>query len=472
MKKLKRTLSLTLVAAMVLGTFGISAMATDEGTTTEETPTNNEETSGSTTSASGKKEITSLKVTKKIECTQNVSLPTETFTVTMVPATGSDLFVPELDKDGNAVKDDQGNVKTTNKVSGVTVQSGPELADNDVTFTVNSSTNTSSPNGVTLTEDLSLALKTGEAFTESGIYRYVVTETIPDKATTNSEGKKSNGYVVYDTQKYTVDLYVKQDDDKNFYIYDTVLYGENATKPTNIKFTNKINTSTLTISKVLGDNTTEVKSGQLYEFKILIPVTGDTIKLDDKATTTTTTEGNAEAAAENNYVQAHIYNDNGLVIDQGDKNDEEKVRTDSEGLVKLYINGETINSDIDQYGTTFYLKADEWLVVSAPVSMIFKVKEKDYSSQDYTTTYTYNEKGTYTASLTDDASYNDGEPHDGNVLEKGTVNNQGTTVKFTNTRVIKLDTGIVLDVIPYVLILVAAAACGIVFISKKRRAVR
>jgi hypothetical protein len=205
MKKLKRTLSLTLVAAMVLGTFGISAMATDGDDTAAENPSSETEQ----TSTSGKKEITSLKVTKKIECTQNVSLPTETFTVTMVPATGSDLFVPELDKDGNAVKDDQGNVKTTNKVSGVTVQSGPELADNDVTFTVDSSTNTSNPNGVTLTEDLSLALKTGEAFTESGIYRYVVTETIPTTATT-VDGITSNGYVVYDTQKYTVDLYVNR----------------------------------------------------------------------------------------------------------------------------------------------------------------------------------------------------------------------------------------------------------------------
>jgi hypothetical protein len=464
MKKLKRTLSLTLVAAMVLGTFGISAMATDEGTTTENPSSETEQTS-----TSGKKEIKSLEVIKNITCTRNSSLPTETFTVTMVPATGDDLYVPVWNEDGTAAMEADGTTqKTTNKVSGVTVKSGKELADNDVTFTVNSSTNTSSPNGVTLTADLNLALAEGEAFTESGIYRYVVTETIPDKATTNSEGKKSNGYVVYDSKKYTVDLYVTQDDNKNFYVYDTVLYDETATKPTQIAFTNEINTAELTITKVLGTNTTEVNRGQLYEFKILIPETGDTITLEDQTTTTTETD----SITTDNYIQAHIYNSNGLVKDTGNGNDEGIQRTDADGLVKLYIKGDTIDSNIDTYGTTFYLKAGEWLEVSAPVSMIFKVQEKDYSSQDYTTTVTYDEQGTYEASKTKNAAYNTNTPQDTRVLTKGTVNTAGTTVKFTNTREIKLDTGITLDVLPYVLILVAAAACGIVFISKKRRAVR
>jgi hypothetical protein len=295
----------------------------------------------------------------------------------------------------------------------------------------------------------------------------VVTETIPEKATT-VDGKTSNGYVVYDTKKYTVDLYVTQDEDKNYYVYDTVLYDETPTKPTQIAFTNEINTAELTITKVLGTNTTEVNRGQLYEFKILIPETGDTITLEDQTTSTTETG----STTTDNYVQSHIYNSNGLVKDTGDKNDEGIQRTDADGLVKLYIKGDTIDSNIDTYGTTFYLKAGEWLEVSAPVSMIFKVQEKDYSSQDYTTTVTYDEQGTYEASKTKNAAYNTNTPQDTRVLTKGTVNTAGTTVKFTNTREIKLDTGITLDVLPYVLILVAAAACGIVFISKKRRAVR
>jgi hypothetical protein len=474
MKHLKRAMSLTLAATLIAGMFAMSAFADNEN---QEGSTGEEQTEASPSSGTAasklhttdyEKPLTELEVTKHVNYThKNVVLPTQTFTVTMVPAGDDDLYTTTKDE-GTGTE-----TKEAIKVSGVPVEAGVALKTNSVTFEVGASTDTSDPTGVDIVQKFNLTqFADGTGFTKAGVYRYVVTETLPK----DTEGKAvtNNGYIEYDPTKYIVDVFVRQNSSGAFVVTDIVLANEEATKPTSIKFTNKIDVQNLTISKKITTDTTEAKSGQLYEFEILIPIDGDSITL-------------AATDKDNNgsYFQAYILDSKGnKVIDEGSGNDENKARTDSTGLVKLYVKGQNINADIDENGTKFYLKAGEKLEVAAPVSMIFSVKEKDYTSDGYTTTINYYEDGnlattraegdTSTAvSFTMLSNYNitkDGKELESNVLPKGTVNTSGTDVVFTNKREIVADSGLYVDFIPYVLVMLIAVGGCVLFLSKKRRA--
>jgi hypothetical protein len=52
------------------------------------------------------------------------------------------------------------------------------------------------------------------------------------------------------------------------------------------------------------------------------------------------------------------------------------------------------------------------------------------------------------------------------------VNTTSTTVTFTNKRELTTPTGISVDVIPYVLVMLIAVCGAVLFISKKRRIAR
>jgi hypothetical protein len=382
----------------------------------------------------------------------------------MVPATGDDLMA----------KDDEGNATTTvDTVSGIPVQSGIALTTPSLTFNVDSSSPTSSTSGYSQTKTFAITdLANNAKFTESGIYRYIITETIPTTAT-ETNGKMSNGYVTYDTTKYVANVVVvpatttttddegKETTTTQYVVKDIVLDNGTINKPNSIEFTNHIAVADLTIAKEITRDTTEVKSGQLYEFQIMIPVKGETITLSS-----------GDSDEEGNYVQAYIYNGNTKVVDDDATDEDGIARTDENGLVKLYIKGADKDADVSE-GNTFYLKAGETLKICAPASMIFKVAEKDYTSDGYTTSYTYYEDGSLSTSTKANSSLDKVAVTSANRVIKGTVNTAGTTITFTNSREINTaNTGINLDVIPYVLILVAAAVCGVVFISKKRHAVR
>jgi hypothetical protein len=106
------------------------------------------------------------------------------------------------------------------------------------------------------------------------------------------------------------------------------------------------------------------------------------------------------------------------------------------------------------------------------------VEEADVTDEDYIQYYEYEESGKLTSTQSTTLGNNTEEPQDaidknGNcVVVKGTVNHNGTKVTYTNTRIVNVATGVSVDLIPYVLVMLIAVCGAVLFISKKRRIAR
>jgi hypothetical protein len=310
-----------------------------------------------------------------------------------------------------------------------------------------------------MTQDFELTFK--DAFDHSGIYRYVVSEVTKEEAedktvTYEKVQEQDDGamhYISYDTTEYLVDLYVDQNSKKDFVVYATSVTKKGSDKkPTDITFTNKIECGTITITKEVDG--TEYTKDEAFQFYIMIPEKGDSIVLE-----------------ESDKIYGQVYNADG---------------TKDGELIELQTKGADIDADVT-VGTPFKLKNGQSLQITAPLSMIFKVGELDYSQEGYTTEIEYEESGSYkksaTRDLDDKSNYSkptysitttDGENLTGTATcVSGTTNTKGTDVLFTNTRNISPATGINLDFVPYVVVLaLAIAAGGAVLIYKKKRTVR
>jgi hypothetical protein len=412
MKKLKQILTIALVALFALGMIPTTAFAVAETTTV--------------TASTAVKEIP---VSKTVTVSKKGTLlPTETFTISMVPATEEDL---------NPVV--EGVVVPATDAAGQTVEVGPALKDSTVTFNfgADDSTNT----GSVKQEDV-FTLDFDGSFDHTGVYRYYVTE---NEAFDEDGNKVENGYITYDTTKYIVDLYVAQNSDNSYYVKSYVVTAEDwETKPSGLDFTNAIACANLKIYKnVVG---TEYQQGELYTFRILIPVGGTTIDLD-----------------EGFELQAKIYDANGPVNDS---------RSDENGDVWLTVAGANLEADMAECATTFQLKNGEYLeILGAPVTMVYKVEEvtdtEQFQKEGYTVTYDYKEYG-----KNDTATKADTTDNAGSSLV-GTINTDTNEVVFTNTRNIEVpNSGISMDLLPYMLVLVVAAGACVLFVMKKRKAAR
>jgi hypothetical protein len=106
--------------------------------------------------------------------------------------------------------------------------------------------------------------------------------------------------------------------------------------------------------------------------------------------------------------------------------------------------------------------------------MIYKVEEvvddgtvntskKSLIEEGYTTTYEYKEVGDNPYTTAGHKTNQSGSS------VKGTVNTDTNYVTFTNTRKLEVATGISLDVVPYVLIILIAVSGIGLFIIRKRR---
>jgi hypothetical protein len=420
MTKLKGIFSMALASAMALSLVTVPAFAAGTGETTTENNT------GTTSTATEKTTVESIPISKTVVINSNASIPQETFTFTMKPATKDQI-------DGE-------------KVGTVSVESGAALTDNDVTYTFYS---TDTANVDQTTGELT---KTGEAFDitkangvtfdHTGIYRYYIEETVP----TSPEP-----YITYSNVKYMVDLYVYNDG--SAYVPQemsvtkiTTVAGKETTdpvKPKDINFENDINTYNLDISKTVSGE--EYTKDEEFDFWIMIPRGGDTITLSQGAT-----------------IQAQICDANGTAK----KN------------VTLKVNGEPEGATADaagykyvvDNGTNFKLKSGQYLRICAPATMIYYVVEKDYSGEGYTQTYKYDEEGTKdsTTKSTDTSKTVANEAQ--GVVVKGTVNTAVNKLQFINSRTVKnTNTGISLEVAPYALIVLIAICGGILFAIRKRR---
>jgi hypothetical protein len=422
MKKLKRVFAVTLAAMMTVGMLATSAYADGETTTD--------------TDGIKDRHVHSVTVSKTVEVSRNGTLlPDEKFKITMVPAT-SDQLVKE---DGSAVTNSEG----------VKIQAGHELENDTIEFEFNASDSTAT-GSVTKSDTFNFEFK--EPYTSTGVYRYYVTETCP---LTDEDGNRvySNGYITHDQTQYIVDLYILQDSVTDQFMVSTyVLQDSKAAKPQNISFTNKITCSDLKIyKKVVG---TEYSKGELYTFRLLIPVGGTTITLKEGQTFT-----------------AYLKDANGIVVDT------ENNRTDADGKIAIKVGGDDLEADMTE-GTTFQMKAGEYLdIVGAPATMVYKVEEvvEDATvnasklslvEEGYTTTYDYKEYGTNDSETQPDKGQISGVS--GSSVT-GTINTESNEVTFTNTRQVSVGTGINLTMLPYALITLCAVCGGILFISRKRR---
>jgi hypothetical protein len=405
----------------MLSTVAFAANEGDEAGTTEATE------AGTTEAAKDVVALTGVKVYKTVKVEiAGTKLPSETFQIKMVPATDIGTEV-----DGKKVSDTDAN--------GTKVEVGHELTNDTAQLTFGSNDDTSSGE---ITKDETIKFEFKTAFTHTGVYRYYVYEA-GSVGLTGTLNDKDNGYIKYDKTKYVVDLYVDQNSKGEYVVADLVAtIPDDTKKPENISFTNEIDCATLDIKKtVVG---TEYQPGEFYTFRILIPVGGDTIEL-----------------AEGQTISAQICNANGVVIDT------ENGRTDDKGNVILTVKGKDIDADMKANATEFKLKNGEWLqITGVPVSMIYKVEEDTaaIAGQGYTVTYNYTEAGynkTDTMGLKKDVDASS---------VKGTINTNTNEVEFVNTRNMETpNSGISMNVIPYVVILLVAVCGAILLVYNKKR---
>jgi hypothetical protein len=483
MKKSKRILSLALVATMTLGAFSMSASAAGN------------QTSANIVNGTNAKEstpITELPIYKSVKINAGAAIPSETFTLRMRPATEDE------------VKDQT--------VSGMTVYQGVELEEGEGTsyveysFDGNIDTTSNTSSQVTIkgenvitgyeepeedagedaektpiyqgTQSIDLS---GLTFPNTGIYRYYVSEDTSDL----------DPYIDADEGYYMVDLYVysysvltctKEEveaDEENGvegHTHDATCYtdqykvghvgvvqytkeGKELDKPTEIRFTNTLNVANVEIRKIVKGE--EFTKDEEFTFYLKIPKGGDTIYLE-----------------EGTPIYGEIYN---ITTVKDDTTQEDKEVRTKDSDVTIYVKGDNDAEDMTDTTnetTSFTLKKDQVLVLSCPVTMVFYVEEADVTDEDYIQYYEYEESGKLTSTQSTTLGNNTKEPQDaidkdGNcVVVKGTVNHNGTKVTYTNTRIVNVATGVSVDLIPYVLVMLIAVCGAVLFISKKRRIAR
>jgi hypothetical protein len=145
-------------------------------------------------------------------------------------------------------------------------------------------------------------------------------------------------------------------------------------------------------------------------------------------------------------------------------------------------------------GYYFKLKEDESVVLFVPDTMIFTVTQenKDYTEAangfahaaplDYNTTHVYSEykgdntDGTAIVNLDKNGNCGAALTDDGNASATTELNHEGqikntndNAVHFINTKDVATNTGITMDIIPYVMVVAAAAALALLTIAKKRK---
>jgi hypothetical protein len=280
-----------------------------------------------------------------------------------------------------------------------------------------------------------------ETFPNTGIYRYIVKEVVPD-----SEHRQS--YITYDTRDaYRVDLYVMPIEVQGIqHIGVTNIVAVDITNPDvkdNIVFNNSIGSAGLTIEKVIAGNGRNENDD--FTFYIKIPEGGDNLTL------------NANTSFD-------------AVIHHKDNTTEDKtinVAGAKEGNVVVTRGTDGTYSSSTNGAQAFTLKGGESITfTNLPVGMIFYVTEANYTQEGYTTTASYVATGTGANTASFEQGGNEG------TQTKGTIASGTNTMTFTNTKELTPDTGVNVDVLPYVLAMLLTAAGVILFVFKKRRNAR
>jgi hypothetical protein len=494
MKKCKRILSLALASAMVMGMFAMSASAED-GNNNSATVDKN----GMSLTA-----LTSVPTSKTVKVNRNTVIPDDTeFTLVMEPAgDAADAGKDFKDADGKTVEISGQKVKngipfeTTKK----TVQNDEgqdeeeEVSTGIVTYTFGADTDTSGGEGNTNTQvDVTLSNQSFDLtkipFTSTGIYRYYVTETA---------GTES--YITYDSAKYEVDVYVieytttetvkdesSEDPDatkdvttKSYGVGAVTLrkmtksdtgYSYEDEKPTTCGFTNEIKVNNVKIQKQIEG--TPKTTGEAFTFYIRIPAGGDALNL------TAGTEIKAVKHTENGGTEDVILT---VKADAGLEKTTAADGTVTDPVLSLTTADLKDSTKFD----SFTLKDQEYLeLVGMPQGMIYYLAEADVTDEGYSQYWTYSEQGSLATDTSKQNTSTALPKHDAikttttddgtvtsSVIFQGTVNTISNDVTFINSRIITANTGINIDLIPYVLVMLIAVCGAVLFISKKRRIAR
>jgi hypothetical protein len=260
-----------------------------------------------------------------------------------------------------------------------------------------------------------------------GVYRYEVNEVV-------DADNQSAGTITYDSKgsRY-VDLYVNGDG-KVCYIQAYIKNSQNELTKSPIVFDNQCNTTALQIKKTVTGNM--IDNNKEFSFYVKIPTGGTHITLE-----------------ENQDMNAYIQRGDTKIYLDG-------TTTDDEGNTRpqVLVHGNMVNNDTedsdDDYCEVKLKNGDILVIPGITAGMVFYAKEAEYS--DYTTTYSFN-----------GANYQEGnDPNQMFTTGKGT-----NILNFVNDKE-STDTGIVLDVMPYVVIVLVAAAGILLFVFRKRRNAR
>jgi pilin isopeptide linkage protein len=429
MKKFKKLLSMLLATTMICSINAMPAYADNESAAETESETTTTKVAGQIRDDTGG--IKTLPFTKVLK-TNNAMIMTDTeFEFTMVPDTPSE-----------------------DEKSGLPYQAGPSLGDNgkvtlsvssaskdEITTLVNTATTDSnktyveglaesSVEGIKLDGSFDLSDLT---FDGAGIYRYLVQET---------EDTGSSATITYDTTQFIVDLWVNPNG--GIYVIQSQLYASSDKKP--LVFENSFKTSSIKIQKNV-NGTKYVSPDTEYTFWIKIPTGGTSIDL---------TEGLAISAKR--YTTGNNTPEDIDSIKVGGTMAQEQSTATAKDTTNESNNG----------WCSFTLKDGQYLEIAGlPAGMVYYLFEEDYQSKGYVT-YHKTETGDNITTPAADSFTNDNKGSDAS----GTTVLGKNAIFYLNTADLPANTGIVLDVMPYVAIVLAAAACALLFISRKKRHTR
>jgi pilin isopeptide linkage protein len=252
-----------------------------------------------------------------------------------------------------------------------------------------------------------------KTFEGPAVYRYTVQEVKPSD-------DKANKAITYSTDVYTVDIMV---DNTNtpIAVLNVGTDGSSTTEKKPITFTNTCETDKLVITKtVTGTMGDKIKQ---FNFSIDIPVVGTKLNL-----------------ASGEEIAATITRNSGSTED-----------------VTLTVGGEN----------KFTLANGEKLEIDhVPEGMIYTVKEDSYENDGYNTSIV----GTFSSgNSTVTKEVKKGNVYDASATGQNTpIVDGGNIIAFTNHKDIT-NTGVAMNVAPYIAVLLVAIAGAIVlFVSKKR----
>jgi hypothetical protein len=414
MKKIKRILSLALASVMVLGLMVPTASAVNVGKDTTDDVSTYKDANGF---------WTSLPFEKILTINNNATVPDNTsFEFSMEPLT------PE----------------TTASSGTVNIQAGLTLGDNSkVTIAfANTDTKVAATDGSassTITKTGAFTLPT---FTTTGVYRYLVQEVEPD--TTN---KKS--YIAYDTtDKYRVDLYVTAKSTSTGEVYGVssivAVDTTNAANKDNIIFNNTLSSSGLTIQKVIDGSGKEADKDFVFYMKI--PVGGDNLDLPANSQIKGT-KHKVDGGTSDVIIEVNGTRDDKVVVTKG-----------TDGTYSSSTAG----------ACQFTLKGGEWVTFdNLPVGMIFYVTEGNYTTDGYVTTASYT-GGAAGDAQANSISYGSSDMSVNGMQTRGTISAGTNTLTFTNKKDMVIETGVNVDFIPYVVVMLLAVAGCVLFVCKKR----